>query len=196
MNMKSHRRIYGRIALFAATCGLLLFPASPSHAAVVGTYTTNCSSSSSFIAYSISAAVGDTLTVTNQSGGGVDCNVLTGGAVSGSATIPGFSTSRTFTVTGSGTMQVQSYSSSRITINITVPVVSAGSPGPSPVMQEFGKPATETCDAAQPAGLNWAGVPSGGWAHSWSQWMNGGKGGFVCARTLVYNSTQARWILG
>ena len=67
--------------------------------------------------------------------------------------------------------------------------------GPSPVLQEFGKPVTGTCDAAQPAGLDWAGVPNGGWANSWSQWMNGGTGGFVCTRTLVYSTTQAKWVL-
>ena len=66
---------------------------------------------------------------------------------------------------------------------------------PPPVLQQFGKPASGTCDAAQPAGLDWAGVPSGGWANSWSQWVNGGNGGFVCTRTLVYSSTQAKWVL-
>ncbi len=73
---------------------------------------------------------------------------------------------------------------------------SASSSAPAPVVQEFGKPASGTCDAAQPAGLNWAGVSSGGWANSWSQWMNGGNGGFVCARTLIYSTTQAKWIVG
>jgi purine nucleoside permease len=73
---------------------------------------------------------------------------------------------------------------------------SGSSSAPAPVVQEFGKPASGTCDAAQPAGLNWAGVASGGWANSWSQWMNGGNGGFVCTRTLIYSTTQAKWILG
>lgn len=73
---------------------------------------------------------------------------------------------------------------------------SAGSgSAPAPVTQEFGKPASGTCDAAQPAGLDWAGVPSGGWANSWSQWMNGGTGGFVCTRTLVYSTAQGMWVL-
>ena len=67
---------------------------------------------------------------------------------------------------------------------------------PTPVVLEFGKPASGTCEAAAPVSLNWAGVPSGGWANSWSQWMNDGSGGFVCTRTLVYSSTQAKWILG
>lgn len=71
----------------------------------------------------------------------------------------------------------------------------SGSSGPWAVTQEFGKPLSGTCDAAQPAGLDWAGVPSGGWAHSWSQWMNGGTGGFVCTRTLVYSTTQSTWVI-
>lgn len=74
---------------------------------------------------------------------------------------------------------------------------SSSSSGSSPasVTQQFGKPASGTCDAAQPAGLDWAGVPSGGWAHSWSQWMNAGTGGFVCTRTLVYRTSQGTWVL-
>jgi predicted RecA/RadA family phage recombinase len=67
---------------------------------------------------------------------------------------------------------------------------------PAPIVLEFGKPASGTCEAAAPVSLNWAGVPSGGWANSWSQWMNGGTGGFVCTRTLVYSSTQAKWVIG
>lgn len=66
---------------------------------------------------------------------------------------------------------------------------------PTPVVQEFGKPASGSCDAGQPAGLNWAGVPSGGWTHSWSQWMNSGTGGFVCTRTLVYSAVQSKWVV-
>ena len=60
-------------------------------------------------------------------------------------------------------------------------------------MQEFGLPAAGTCDAAASKDLNWAGVASGGWSVSWGQWMNGGKGGVVCTRTLIYSTTQAKW---
>lgn len=71
----------------------------------------------------------------------------------------------------------------------------SGSTGavPAPVTQQFGKPATGTCDEAQPAGLNWAGVPSGGWGITWAQWMNGGLGGVVCSRSLVYSSSAGAW---
>ena len=63
---------------------------------------------------------------------------------------------------------------------------SAGNSGPTSILQQFAKPATGTCDAAQPEGLNWAGVASGGWGESWAQWANGGRGGTVCTRMLEY----------
>lgn len=62
-------------------------------------------------------------------------------------------------------------------------------------MQQFGLPASGTCDAAAPAELNWAGVSSGGWGISWAQWMNNGAGGVVCSRTLVYDSGSAGWVV-
>ncbi len=68
-----------------------------------------------------------------------------------------------------------------------------GGPLPAPVVQEFGKPAEVTCDAAAPEGLNWAGVPSGGWGVTWAQWLNEGKGGAVCSRTLAYSSNLGTW---
>lgn len=72
----------------------------------------------------------------------------------------------------------------------------AQSEGPAPIVQQFGMPATGTCDAAQPEGLDWSGVASGGWGVSWAQWMHGGNGGAVCTRTLVYSTAQAKWIVG
>lgn len=68
---------------------------------------------------------------------------------------------------------------------------SAGNSGPASVLQQFAKPTTGTCDAAQPTGLNWSGVASGGWSESWAQWANGGRGGSVCTRTLGYSSGWA-----
>ena len=72
----------------------------------------------------------------------------------------------------------------------------AQSVGPAPIVQQFGMPATGTCDAAQPEGLDWSGVARGGWGVSWAQWMHGGNGGAVCTRTLVYSTAQAKWIVG
>ena len=71
---------------------------------------------------------------------------------------------------------------------------SSGS-APAPILQEFGMPTTSSCDDNQPANLNWANVSSGGWGQSWSQWMNGGTGGFVCTRTLVYSTNLDHWIV-
>jgi len=69
-------------------------------------------------------------------------------------------------------------------------------PTPPPVMQQFGMPSSGTCDAAAPVMLNWGGAASGGWGNSWAQWANGGKGGAVCTRTLVYSNSASRWIVG
>lgn len=71
----------------------------------------------------------------------------------------------------------------------------SSSGGPAEILQAFGLPASGTCATSQPANINWAGVGSGGWANSWAQWVNGGKGGPVCIRTLVYSTTQAKWIV-
>ena len=65
--------------------------------------------------------------------------------------------------------------------------------GPAPVIQQFEKPATGTCDESQPEGLNWGGASSGGWGESWAQWMHEGQGGAVCTRTLAYNNSTATW---
>lgn len=43
--------------------------------------------------------------------------------------------------------------------------------GPAPHVQHFGAPADPTperCAATAPTGLNWSGVPSGGWSVSWA----------------------------
>jgi hypothetical protein len=66
---------------------------------------------------------------------------------------------------------------------------------PAPVMQQFGKMTPGTCDAVAPESLNWSGVASGGWTQSWAEWVNSGTGGAVCTRTLVYSSSQSRWVV-
>lgn len=70
-----------------------------------------------------------------------------------------------------------------------------GSPSaaPGPHIQQFGVPESGTCDEAASDDLNWSGVESGGWGESWAQWINDGEGGFVCTRTLVYNTSQGAW---
>ena len=106
--------------------------------------------------------------------------------------------------TGSGLVQINTSINSSFT---TWSVSSSGGGGgsssdltstsiPAPIFQQFGKPASGTCDAAAPATLNWSGVASGGWGESWAQWMNGGNGGAVCTRTLVYSSNLGSWNVG
>jgi hypothetical protein len=65
---------------------------------------------------------------------------------------------------------------------------SSTDPGPAPVVQQFGRPASGTCADAAPITLNWGGASSGGWSESWAQWMNSGNGGAVCTRTLSYSA--------
>ena len=76
---------------------------------------------------------------------------------------------------------------------VTYPNSSAAGSTPAPVIQQFEKPATGTCDEAQPEGLNWGGASSGGWSESWAQWMHEGQGGAVCTRTLAYNNSTGTW---
>lgn len=65
--------------------------------------------------------------------------------------------------------------------------------GPGLHLQQFPMPATGTCDKAEPEGVNWSGVGSGGWGESWAQWMNDGEGGDVCTRALIYNASASAW---
>ena len=67
---------------------------------------------------------------------------------------------------------------------------------PQLVLQQFGKPATGTCDAAATEMLNIGGAESGGWSESWAEWMNGGLGGAVCTRTLDYSNALGHWVVG
>lgn len=64
---------------------------------------------------------------------------------------------------------------------------------PAPVLQEVGMPAAG-CESLTRPELDWAGVASGGWHRSWSAWLNDGRGGDVCARTLGY-ATSGQWIV-
>ena len=65
-----------------------------------------------------------------------------------------------------------------------------------PVLQQFGKPASGTCNSVAPTSLNWSGVAGGGWSESWAQWVNNGNGGAVCTRTLSYDTSQSLWVVG
>ncbi len=62
----------------------------------------------------------------------------------------------------------------------------------APVYQQTTPLADGSCDITDPS-YNLAGVESGGWTSSWAQWPNGGTGGNVCARTLVYSDALGHW---
>lgn len=64
---------------------------------------------------------------------------------------------------------------------------------PAPVMQQFGLPASGKCEDGYSDSMNWSGVGNGGWGISWAQWVNGGTGGAVCTRTVMYDTSTAKW---
>ena len=63
----------------------------------------------------------------------------------------------------------------------------------SDVVQAVGMPASGVCTAITQTDLNWAGVQSGGWTAGWGDWLNGGKGGKACVRTLTYSNSTGTW---
>jgi hypothetical protein len=100
----------------------------------------------------------------------------------------------TFTITGPGTVSftVSGPASILTPLELTITIsVLAGDPPPD-VMQQVGAPSTGTCATFSDWTLNWAGAPSGGWGTSWAQWVNDGRGGVVCARSL-YWQPSGRW---
>jgi hypothetical protein len=176
--------------------------ASPATAAPV-TVTVSCTAGPlSASPSSFSAGIGDVITVSNASGGSFTVGTTT---ATGNGTLIVNSASNTFTVTsGSGGQLVFNPIGGGACTTGAVNFTAGGSNGtssgdssaPIPEIQQFGKPASETCEAAAPVSLNWSGVSSGGWSESWAQWMNGGNGGAVCTRTLVYSTGQSRWVVG
>lgn len=107
----------------------------------------------------------------------------------------------TTTALPSGTYRLDLYDSTGggIVLDSIVATISnsaESSVAPDPVLQQFGRPTSGTCATAAPESLNWSGVPSGGWGESWAQWMNSGKGGAVCSRTLIYSDNLGSWTFG
>lgn len=65
-----------------------------------------------------------------------------------------------------------------------------------PVYQQLPMPASGVCadlNTSAPTTLNLSGVASGGWTKQWGAWENSGRGGFVCGRTLVRNSSTGKY---
>jgi len=82
-------------------------------------------------------------------------------------------------------------------VSVPVPAVPASTVAPvapAPVLQQFGLMSEVSCEESAPAELDLSGVSSGGWPSSWAQWVGGGAGGFVCTRTLSYQSGTDMWL--
>ena len=193
------RRVVGAMA---AAVGLILVGAAPAFAVPIGSPAWNGTTLSG---NNLSGAINDTYTFTNTGGSTVylinDSGTASVGGSSCAST--GIATSlcsvanaATVTVTVTSLGAVRVWEGVLNKGDITVTAGSSSSSGsssptslPSPIIQQFAKPASGTCDSAQPEGLDWSGVASGGWSESWAQWANGGSGGVVCTRTLEYRSS-------
>jgi len=191
---------------------LSLMSAVPAQAA---DQTIDCASTIQASPTLVPLSVNDTYTIQNSASGldgfcknigisGGTAGVLswTDNSTPGTATLaPGATLVVTAVTEGSATLEIGNNDEDVVVFYLNALVSGGGgggggdessstdaSSGPAPAMQQFGKPESMTCDEAQPEGLNWSGVPSGGWGESWAQWMNGGNGGTICTRELVYRA--------
>jgi len=78
------------------------------------------------------------------------------------------------------------------------PTPDSGSSGtvvtaPASEIQQFGMPASGNCEDGVTEEMNWSGVGMDGWGISWAQWANDGAGGAVCTRTVMYDTSTAKW---
>ena len=191
------------LSAFAAfglvSAGVIAAPAA--HAANIP-MTLTCSGSGSFIfnPSSISPASNDVIQLTNSTGATITVGTMN--AIPGTGVVTGTianTVTGEFQVMGTGELDIGAGSGCiRTVLTWTIgggggsggggggSSSSSNSTGPAPTTQQFGLPASGTCEDVAPADLNWAGVPSGGWGISWAQWVNDGAGGPVCSRTLSY----------
>ena len=79
---------------------------------------------------------------------------------------------------------------------ITIPIIYGGPSAPaSPtalwtvVRQGLPVPADGTCTSVADAEYAWGTGLSGGWVKAWEPWVDGGKGGWACNRSLVNRGT-------
>ena len=158
---------------------------------------------------SITGSSGDTFTVSVSAGGNsiylVDGTGSVGGVLGlpcSSATNPNIKTycrvtagtSESFTILGSGTVGVFKISDdTRIgTLSITV-LPGASAPAPAPILQQFGRDQLDDCRSVDKPELDIGGADPGGWGPSWAQWPFEHSGGWVCTRTLTYNTGSNSW---
>jgi len=74
---------------------------------------------------------------------------------------------------------------------------SSGGAGSAPALeiQQFGLPASGNCEDGATEAMNWSGIGMDGWGISWARWMNDGAGGAVCTRTVMYDTSTAKWVV-
>ena len=72
---------------------------------------------------------------------------------------------------------------------------SSGGAGSAPAseIQQFGLPTSGNCEDGVTEEMNWSGIGMDGWGISWAQWANDGAGGAVCTRTVMYDTSTAKW---
>jgi plastocyanin len=186
-------------ALVAATPIAL---ASPAAASTVFSVNVTCVGGAlTFTPNSLPAAAGDLVDVTNGTGGSINVagtainpnpQLINDGATERVtvATSPAFASVNSLVGPCAGQNRGLQFTGGGSSSGLTSTSI------PAAIVQQFGKPTIGSCEAVAPESLNWSGVASGGWGESWAQWMNGGNGGAVCTRTLVYSTAQSRWIVG
>ncbi len=206
-----HRRTISIVSASVMFAAAAIVSAVPSHAADAGTITVSGGLASPT---ALAGVAGDTFTIENANGGRL---ILLDGTGSFRKTTTFCSTPQspcsmfdntpnTFTVVGEGSALLYEWNGTSLgALVTTIFINSSGSDPnssatsvntPAPIIQQFGRPIAGTCDAVAPLSLNWSGVASGGWGETWGEWMNDGKGGAVCSRTLVYSTNQAKWTVG
>lgn len=196
MPMMSIRKITGWVVAIATAVAAALALATPAQAATI-TVTATCSSGGVVVDNNDVVAVpGDIIFVRNLTGGAATLSNASGLTFGSTSLSDGAGTNGTVAA-ASGGFQIASSGAGcgGFTASVTFSATPRTS-GPPPIIQQFGKPVSGTCDAAASATLNWAGVAGGGWGDSWAQWMNAGLGGPVCTRTLSYSLSQRKWVIG
>lgn len=145
-------------------------------------------------ATSISASAGDTVSFYNGCNwaGPMDLDFIPNAGAT--LTVARLQTGTLTLVAGTTSIQVKNTSNNAVLATLTVTLSGGGSgggsgssssaaEGPAPWLQSFARAsAATTC-------------PSG-YGSSWAQWPNGGRGGFVCNRTLVFDGGSYNWVTG
>lgn len=203
------RQAFALLSAFVVILASIMFFPIPAKAATnLGTVTWN---GAALTNGNLTGAAGDLFNFANASGATVYIVNGTGAAEKGGTLCTNVAANcdrlptqqGNIDIVGLGTLRVTNAANATLaTITITAASGSSGTTAsavealPSPVIQQFGRPSSGTCADAAPVILNWGGADGGGWGESWAQWTNGGRGGAVCTRMLVYSAARDRWVVG